>query len=571
MRIKIIAWISAFLFLLLFIGVLNLSFIQGHKYQELSDKNCIRLLPQEGSRGRILDRNNNIIVDNSLSYDVMVLPQENKEQLKKTLLSLSDMLGVNLDKLQKKFKSGSVSVSMPVEVAKNIDIKKAFVLEESKMDLPGLIVQPHPLRHYPHNRLASHVLGYLNEIDRWRLTKLVDYGYKTKDIVGFGGIEEQFDYYLRQEDGGLSVEVDHKGRFRRIVGFKAPQSGKDIQLTLDCKLQKIVEDAIEDRKGSVVILDPSNGEIVAMASNPDFSPTVFVKRSSSIIRNLFRDSDGPLFNRAISGGYPAGSIFKMIVATAALENNKIKKHTSFSCEGVFNLGQQDFACWDTHGLQDLIAAITHSCNVFFYRTGLLVGPELIHEYALKFGLAKQTGVELPYETAGFIPDPLWKKISRLKNWFNGDTVNLSIGQGDVLVSPLQAARMIAVFANKGSLVYPHIIKSIDGKDVSADYRRLTSLSLKPATMDYIREGLRQVVVDPAGTANVLAELPVSVAGKTGTAQVSRGQPHAWFVGFFPFNEAKFAICVFLENGGAGHGSASLAAKIIDVMIKEDLL
>ncbi len=571
MRIKIIAWIAAFLFLLLFLGILNLSLIQGEKFRQLSNKNCIRLFSQEGSRGRILDRNNNAIVDNTLSYDVMVLSQENKEQLKKTLLSLSDMLGVNFDALQKKFKSGIVSASMPVEVAKNIDIKKAFVLEESKMDLPGLIVQPHPLRHYPSGRLASHVLGYLNEIDRWRLTKLEDYGYKTKDIVGFGGIEEQFDYYLRQEDGGLSVEVDHKGRFRRIVGFKAPQSGKDIQLTLDSKVQKIVEDVLEDRKGSVVILDPNTGEVIAMASKPDFSPAVFVKRSSSIIRNLFRDSDGPLFNRAISGGYPAGSIFKMIVACAALENNKIKKNTSFSCEGVFNLGGQEFACWDMHGMQDLISAITHSCNVFFYRTGLLVGPELIHEYALKFGLSKPTGIELPYETAGFIPDPMWKKIYRLKNWFNGDTVNLSIGQGDVLITPLQAARMVSVFANNGNLIYPHIIKSIDGKEVPADYRKLTGLSLKPATLDYIRAGLRQVVSDPTGTANVLADLPVSVAGKTGTAQVSRGQPHAWFVGFFPFKEPKFAICVFLENGGAGHGAAALARKIIDAMIKEGLV
>ncbi len=571
MRIKIVVWISGLLFLLLFFGVLNLSLVQGVKFKELSNKNCIRLLSQEGSRGRILDRNNNVIVGNSLSYDVMVLPQENKEQFKKTLLSLSDMLGVNLDILQKKFKSRAVSASIPVEVAKNIDLKKAFVLEESKMDFPGLIVQPHPSRYYPYNRLASHVLGYLNEIDRWRLTKLVDYGYKTKDIVGFGGIEEWFDYYLRQEDGGLSVEVDHKGRFRRIIGFKAPQSGKDIQLTLDYKLQKIVEDALEDRKGSIVILDPYSGEVIAMASKPDFSPTVFVKRSPSTIRNLFKNSDGPLFNRAISGGYPAGSIFKMIVACAALENNKIKKNTSFLCEGFFNLGQQEFACWDTHGMQDLISAITHSCNVFFYRTGLLLGPELIHEYALKFGLSKPTGIELPYEAVGFIPDPLWKKINRLKNWFDGDTVNLSIGQGDVLITPLQAARMVSVFANNGNLIYPHIIKAIDGRDVSSDYHKLTNLSLKPTTVDFVREGLRQVVSDSTGTANVLADLAVSVAGKTGTAQVSHGQPHAWFVGFFPFKETKFTICVFLENGGAGHGAAALAKKIIDAMIKGDLV
>jgi len=570
MRAKIVNGMLVFIFSVLGLGLLNLEIIHSRKFKELSDRNCIRLLPQVGARGRILDRNSNVIVDNYLSYDVMILPQD-KDKIDKTLMSVSGVLGVSLNDLKDAFKDGYIAPFLPVMIAENIDIKEVMALEELKSDLPNIVIQPHPQRAYLYNRLASHLIGYLNEIDNWRLTKLADYGYKIKDIVGYTGVEEQYDYYLRQEEGALSIEVDRQGRLVRVLGFRPSRNGKDIQLTLDLKIQKIVEKNLEDKKGCVVVMDPYNGEIIAMASRPNFNPSIFVKKSDSIISNLLNHPDGIFINRAIGGLYPAGSVFKLIVATAALETGKINLSTTFLCPGSINIGKQEFSCWDTHNTQNLMDAITHSCNVFFYRTGLLVGAQTLHDYALKFGFGRNVSIDLPYGAGGFLPCPLWKRIYKFKNWFDGDTANLSIGQGDLLVSPLQITRMMGVFANGGYLVNPYIVKSIDGKDISGYKKRITSLGLKSSTIETIRKGLRNVVSSPTGTANILSSFSVSVAGKTGTAQVSRGQPHGWFVGFFPYKNPKFVLCVFLEHGGSGYHATVLAKQIIEKMIQEGLL
>jgi len=544
--------------------------IEGKKFKELSKQNCIRLIPQEGSRGRILDRLGNIIVDNNLSYDVMVSPYEN-DQINKTLSAAARILNINFKDLKDTFRNKYIASFMPVTIAKNINVKKAIALEELKQDLDNIMIQPYPLRSYPYGRLACHIIGYLNEIDLWRLTKLANYGYKTRDIVGFGGVEEKYDYLLRQEAGGLSVEVDHRGRLVSVLGFKPPRNGKDIQLTIDLKIQKIVEENLKGRNGSAILMDPYSGEIIAMVNNPNFDPSAFVKKSESLIHNFFADSDAPFINRAISGVYPAGSIFKLVVATAALETGKINLSTTFFCPGSTYIGKQEFSCWDTHNQQNLTGAITNSCNVFFYRTGLLTGAQTIYDYAIKFGFSHPSAIDLPYEAGGFVPSPLLKKIYKFKNWFDGDTANLAIGQGELLVTPIQIIRMMTVFANKGTLVTPYIVKAIDGQDITNLKRRAVRLSLKDSTINYIRQGLRGVVADPNGTANVLSGLPVSVAAKTGTAQVPRGQPHGWFTGFFPYQAPKFVICVFLEHGGSGHASSLVAKQIIEGMIKEGLI
>ena len=572
MRIRFINFTAIFVFVFLGLGLFNLGVIQGRRFKDLSNKNCIRLIPQMGTRGKIFDRNNNIIVDNSLSYDVMIMSGD-EVRINKELDNVSDILGIDQKDLKDTYKTNFIAPFAPIAIAKNINIKKAITLEESKSDLElsGIIIQPQPQRRYPYARLACHLLGYLNEIDHWRLTKLADYGYEKKDIVGFGGIEEKYDYYLRQEQGGLSLEVDHRGRPMRLLGFKPPKSGEDIQLTLDLKLQRIVEDNMGSRKGSVIIMDPNSGEIMAMASSPNFNPSAFINKDADYIAGLLRNSDAPLINRSISSAYPAGSIFKLIVATAALDTGKINLSTSFYCPGSIHIGGQEFSCWDTHNQQNLKGAITHSCNVFFYRTGLLLGAQLIHDYALKFGLSKPAGIDLPYESGGFIPQPLWKRIYKFQNWYEGDTVNFAIGQGYLLVTPLQMVRMIAVFANNGSLVTPYIVKAIDGRDISIYQKKTARIPIKESTIGYIREALRNVVSDPNGTANILSSLPISIAGKTGTAQVSRGQPHGWFIGFFPFKNPKFAICVFIEHGGSGYFSCVLTKQIIEAMIKEGLI
>jgi len=569
-RIKIIIFTITCVFLFLVLNLFYFQVVKGNKFKELSNKNCIRILPQEGGRGRIIDRQGIVIVGNELCYDVLIMSSDAK-QLDKTLMNASRVLGTDFKNLKNTFKGSLTDSSIPMALAKNIDLKKAIALEELKPDLNGIIIQPRPQRGYPYGRLACHVLGYLNEIDRWRLTKLADYGYKTKDIVGFGGLEEKYDYYLRQEEGGLSMEVDRRGRFVRTLGFRPPKSGKDIQLTLDVKIQKIVEENLSGKVGCVVIMEPYSGQIIALASWPNFNPSDFVTKSNSSIYDFLNNPEAPLINRAISAAYPAGSVFKLVVATAALETGKINLSTTFLCTGSINVGKQKFSCWDTHHEENLRDAITHSCNVFFYRTGLLLGAQAIHDYAVKLGLSRGTSVDLPYEESGFVPHPLWRKIYRFKNWLEGDTVNLSIGQGELLVTPLQIARMMAIFANRGRLVTPYIVKTIAGQDVSNYQKKIITLPIKMSTIDSIREDLRNVVADPSGTANVLSTLSVPVSGKTGTAQAPPGQPHAWFIGFFPFKSPKFVICVFLEHGGSGYHATLLAKQIIETMIQEGIL
>ncbi|MFA5276769.1 MAG: penicillin-binding transpeptidase domain-containing protein, partial [Candidatus Omnitrophota bacterium] len=281
--------------------------------------------------------------------------------------------------------------------------------------------------------------------------------------------------------------------------------------------------------------------------------------------------DAPLVNRAISSSFPPASVFKVVVATAALETKKISSSTTFVCTGSTLIGRRKFSCWAIHGPVNLNQAIVHSCDVFFYRTGLLTGAQAIHDYALRLGLGKPSGFELPYETGGFVPSPLWMKINKFKNWFDGDTANLAIGQGDCLVTPLQMARLMCVFANKGYLVTPYIVKAIGGRDISRYQKRITALPLKASTINNVREGLRGVVSNPDGTASTMAALPVEVAGKTGTAQAPPKQSHGWFAGFFPYKEPKYVICVFLEHGGSGHAASVVAEDIINGMHKEGLL
>jgi len=554
----------------LIIGLLDLGLFQGAKFRRLSDSNCIRLISQSGSRGNILDRNGEIIVDNKISYDVMILPQDLND-IDQVLTLISRILNVEVKELKTAFKQNFISSSVPVTVATNIERKNAILLGEHKIEQPSIIVAPKPLRHYPYGALASQVIGYVNEIDRWRLTKLEDYGYKTKDIVGFGGVEEKYDYYLRQEEGGLSVEVNHRGKVMRVLGFAPPRNGKDVMLTLDLKIQKIVEENLTGRKGSIILMDPSSGEILALASYPNFNPAVFVDKRTKLIGGLFNDPDSPLINRAIGSSYPPASVFKVVLASAGLELKKINTSTSFVCQGSIMVGARKFSCWDVHGQENIFQALAHSCDVFFYKTGLLLGAQNIHDYALKLGLGRNVGFELAGETSGFIPSPLWRKINKFQNWFDGDTANLSIGQGECLVTPLQVTNMFAVFANRGYLLSPYIVKAVGGLDLSGKKKRLSAVCFKKSTFEVIAQGLAKVVSDAQGTGNVLSTLPIKVAGKTGTSQVSHGATHAWFVGFFPLDKPRYVICVFLENGGPGHAASVIAKQIIEAMHNQGLI
>jgi len=570
MRVRAVIIFLTTGFIILSSGLVNLQVIQHKKLKEFSDRNCIRLIPQQGCRGKILDRNNKIIVDNSISYDLLLIPQRGLS-VEASLSKIAKILGTDYVKLKSTYNQGYIAPFVPITIAANITTHQAIALEELKSDIPDILVQPHPLRRYPYGTLASQVIGHLGEIDHWRLSKLADYGYQTKDVVGFGGIEEKYDYYLRYKEGALSVEVDHRGRFIRTIGFKPPQDGKDISLTLDLGMQKIAESAMAGRRGSVIIMDASDGGILVMASSPNYNPSVFIEKDRSRISSIFNNPNAPLLNRAISANYPPASVFKSIVSAAALETNKINLSTSYLCTGSTKIGNRSFACWDIHGKQDIFDAIAQSCDIFFYKTGLLLGPDIIHDYAVKFGLSRLTNIDLPYEVGGFVPSRTWRKIVKLRNWFDGDTANFSIGQGELMVTPLQITRVTGVFATNGLILYPHIIKAVNGKPVYVVPKKPSRISLKASTLNTIRQGLRKAVSDSKGTAGNLASAPVAVAGKTGTAQVPKGMSHGWFAGFFPFDKPKYIICVMLENGGSGHAAAMVTDEIISAIYKENIL
>jgi len=315
----------------------------------------------------------------------------------------------------------------------------------------------------------------------------------------------------------------------------------------------------------VIILNPVNGEVFALVSFPDFDPQVFQGGALTLVKQLFKDPDAPLLNRAINGLYSPGSVFKIVVAAAGLEKKKINVNSKFFCKGQMQIGNRTFRCWDSHEGVNIIKGLAHSCNIFFYNLGLRLGPQLINEYALRFGFNQSAGIDLPGESKGSLPYSLWERIKRQKKWFSGDTANLSIGQGDILVTPLQIARMMAAIANDGKLIKPRLLKSI------MDEGQAVNLPVSKETLQIIKRGLIGGVEEAGGTANVLANPGISIAGKTGTAQVASGQPHGWFVGYFPIDKPRFVICVFLEHAGSGYYCCQLTKKIIQQMLAEGLI
>ena len=567
MRIGKVTLLAGILFSILIARIFYLEIVQGNFYYSLSNKNCIRLIPLEGARGRILDRNNEVIVDNQISYTVSVIPQEFKQKAS-TLSQLALLLDTSASSITKNIKKDFISSFTPVTVAKDVEKKTAFLIEENKLELPGVIVQIIPKRRYPYHDVASHLLGYLAKIDSWRITKLKEYGYTMKDCIGFGGIEESLEQLLRAQEGGTQIQVDHRGRLHKVLGFKEPSSGKDVGLTIDIKVQKIIEEAFAGRKGAAVLIEPDTGEIIALVSSPGFYPGAFLEEESAeYVRSLLSHPDTPLINRAITGQYPVGSVFKAISATAALETNKITPDKRFFCPGKLMVGRKEFKCWSTHGSQDLIEALTHSCNVYFYHLAIMLGPDCLSEYALRFGFGRPTGIELPHEVSGHVPSVFGRRM-KLRNWYDGDTANFGIGQGDLLVTPLQAARLMSLIANGARGVKPTIIRKIGLQEITP--QPTAHLGIGPDGLKVVIEGLKQVVNAPTGTANI-GWGDLKIAGKTGTAQVHTKLSHGWFCGFLPYDKPRIAFCFFLENTGPSINAVILAHQVFTKMKEENLL
>ncbi len=558
-----------FLFVLLSFGLFFVQIMQGGHFYELSLRNTIRLIPEEPYRGRILDRDNNVMADNVLSFDAVIIPQELKD--KDTVFEkLSKLLSMDKEAVVRKYERGYLNPFTPVPIMTGLPKTTAITLQEASFDMPGVTVELNSKRFYPFGVTASHVLGYIGEIDKSRITKLKEYGYDIKDKVGYSGLEEQLDIYLRGEKGGQQVEVDSRGRQVRLLGYRPPAVGKDVQLTLDLEIQQVADRLLAGRKGAVVVMDVQTGDVIVMCSAPAFDPNVFVDRKDKKALNYYLGSeDAPLFNRATMGQFPPGSIFKVVTAAAALKIKSITASTTFVCPGRLKVGDRYFKCWSTHGPQDFFAAVAHSCDVYFYHVGIMAGADGLTSAAREFGLASPTGIDLPQESAGFIPSRLWKRISHFETWYDGDTVNFSIGQGYVLVTPLQLARMMAAVANGGYLVSPRLTKAIGGIEVPLKGSK--KIKIPKEDLDLIREALRYPVHSDSGTAHNLDVEGMEICAKTGTAQVHKGESHGWVAGFFPKSNPRYSFCILLENAGSSHEACAFGKELFEEALKRKKL
>ena len=550
-RLKHISIALSISFILLILALFYTQVLNWGKYHKLSESNCIRLIPLEGARGTIYDRNGYVLAGNRLSFDIAIIPQEIQD-LNSVLNVLSPILDQPVAGLNKIYNRRYLAPFAPVIIASDIQKSKAIEVEEKKLNLPGVVVQAKPTRSYPYNSSAAHILGYLGQISPSEFGNLSGYGYQINDWVGKTGIEKHADNYLRGEDGGIQLEVDNRGRMVKTLGEKKPRKGQDITLTIDIRIQKLTDNLLSDRKGAVVIMNAQDGQILALSSAPKFDPSFFIKSTNDrYVKEILTDCNHPLLNRAIAGRYPPGSTFKVITAISGLESIKLKKQTTFECVGNYRLGGNAFHCWkeEGHGLLNLTQAIAQSCNVYFFKAGASIGVDLIEKWAVKFGLGYPTGIDLPFESKGFVPGKSWKRSTNNEAWYKGDTLNLAIGQGYLLVTPLQMARLSAAVANGGYLVKPYLIKKINNQEETKAKRK--KIAVSPQSLAALKEGMVEVVAQAYGTGHRARVRGISLAGKTGTAETDSGTSHAWFIGFAPLEKPKVAFCVLLEHGGRG--------------------
>jgi len=570
MRIKIIRLIIIGLFIVITLRMVYVQVIRGQHFRHLSTNNRIRVVPLEGVRGSIHDREGVALAKNKEAFNCMVTPQSilNGPEL---FSFIEGVLGEDDGVIAKRFERNKFTPFAPTIVAEDISKEQAMILEENIYRFPSLLVQLSYSRVYPTKKTSAHVLGYVGKINQAKLNRLKEYGFSQQRYIGYTGVEEFYDSYLKGGQGGIQVEVNNQGQQVRLLSIKEPGKGQDITLTIDHRLQEISAALLVGHTGSIVVMDTESGEILGLNSAPGFDPNVLVdKKYRRRKASLLASRQAPLLNRAIKGQFPPGSVFKVPVAICGLKSGKITEHTTFDCKGFYEIGGIRYGCTHVHGTQNLNESIAHSCNIYYYMLGKILGADLIHKTAKVLGLGQKTGIDLPYEARGLIPSRR-KGFFPSRRWYTGDTLNMAIGQGDVLSTPLQLVSMMAIVANSGVAVNPHVIKSIGGKVVN-DYSLNRKVPVDPQIFKTIQKALRAAVTDYAGTAHVLDLNGLHVAGKTGTAQSGRkSQDHAWFVGYAQTDKRKISFCVFLEHGGSSQNACLMAKRLLLDMKHEGLI
>ena len=562
----------------------QLQILESGQYTMLSEENRIKLIPVLPDRGKILDRFGKILAENRNYYRIQ-LDDSVIRHPEKVIRQIGEMLSFSEDRVQLLLKKMEVDHMRGATIVDHfLNWKEVAVIEEHQPELPGVSIDTIKLRHYPFAAATAHLIGYIGPLSKKDQTKNLMLSHPDFR-EGKNGIELTEDERLRGKGGAKRMEVNAYGLGVRELSIEKAVGGDDLHLTLDVALQDFLAKRLAGIGGvakegnSVVVLDIVTGDVLAMVSSPGYDPNQFLLGiSRDQWKMLSTDPDIPLMNKSISNQYPAGSTFKPVTALAGLKAGVINEHTSIYCPGYMQFGSKTFHCWKEggHGAMDVRSAMMQSCNVFFYTIAQRIGIQNIADMARLLGLGNKHGIELPHEKAGLIPDPAWKRKVLGQEWYAGETINTSIGQGYVLVTPMQLALLSARVAS-GREVVPHMLKRVNEPDpvhmkvetpVSSPF---ADLGINPYYLDLVREGMKNVVNGDRGTArrSIITEVGWEMAGKTGTAQVrghkeeDKSQPverrfrtHALFTGFAPVGNPRFAVGVVVEHGGKGSEAAA---------------
>ena len=587
-RARLLYGVLIVVFLGLLTRLISLQIVQGERYTFLSENNRIRIKRIPGTRGMILDRRGQLLVDSRPSFDLLFIPEDAADP-EQTLRLLAHYLRHDEKEMLEILEANKQRPAFEeVVLGKDVDWATVVAVESHQLDLPGVTLRSRPRRNYSEGAMGAHVLGYLGEIGPAQLKTLKEEGYVLGDEIGQYGLERRWEDVLRGQSGGQQVEVDALGRRVRVLHEVTDVPGYTVHLTLDRELQQTAFEALRGTEGTIVALDVHTGAILTMVSTPAFDPNVFARGiKGDEWRALIKDQQRPLSNRATQGQYPPGSTFKIVMSIAGLEEGVIDPDAKISDPGFYTFGNRAFRDWKKggHGSVDLHRAIVESCDVYFYQLGPRLGIDRIAKWAHAFGLGEKSGVALDDERSGTIPDTAWKRKRFRQPWYPGETVSVAIGQGYVTVTPLQLANMMATVANGGTLYRPRIVSKVESVNNGAvrvyGPEIIHSIQIKPSTLEQVRTALADVVRSPAGTGGAARSNIVDIAGKTGTAQVVEmkggyvkseqlaylNRDHAWFVSYAPIENPQIAVVVMIEHGGHGASAAApLAKKMIEKYI-----
>ena len=580
-RLDILTVVLVLIFVALISRLGYLQVVKGPEYQRLAEGNRTRQVNVVATRGEFYDRNGVMMVSSRPGFAVSILPG-NKPTPQAVIAQTAAILGMTPQEIVEKL-SKSKTAFEPVRLKIDVGQHIVAAIEERRSELPGVVVEILPVRNYIHHQMGVHVFGYVSEISETELASMGELGYRASDLIGQSGLERKYDRFIKGTDGGSQIEVDVAGRMVQVLAKKEPIPGNNLVLTIDYRLQKVAEEALDEQlqylqrqggrrgaqAGAVVVLNPQNGEVLAMVSRPAFDPNQFIggistKNWKAINENPFH----PMDNRAIAGEYPPGSTFKIVTGTAALELKKVRPDELIFDSGQHWLVPKTNAAGEALGWINFHQALSMSDNVYFYEMGNRLGIDALERYARMFGLGSYTEIDLPGESDGLVANRRYKELNYKEEWYLAETFDAAIGQGFQLATPLQMAVLVSEIANGGHRWRPHVVRKIlspRGELVKAmPIEEVGRIDISPESLKLVRDGLRGVSEAGGTGAGVFANFPVPVAGKTGTAENPHGDDHGWFVAYGPFDDPRITVAVIIEQGGYGSTSAGpIARKILE--------